>query len=242
MRGSHRALCRRSGSNSSTGIDGTIPTRQGSVVRRYPSGACGCDRGEAAIPVNDRRGRGVGPGSVDRCWNRSLKSSPYRPQSTAIFNCVRASSSENPRRRRSRKNPSPRLPSSVLASALQMARTSGARSRAFWAKICFDSKIFAATNVRPSSVTWRSASSTSASPAPGPRPPEGAGHRLRRSVRGPTGAGRRVLRGRPGSRAVRHMPPTLASGSGVSVGDPSPGAATVQMCAGGRVSRPVIRP
>jgi hypothetical protein len=34
------------------------------------------------------------------------------------------------------------------------------------------------------------------------------------------------------------MPPTLASGSGVSVGDSSPGAATVQMCASGRVTRP----
>ena len=43
-------------------------------------------------------------------------------------------------------------------------RTSGARSRARRAKICFDSRMSAATNVRPSSVTSRSASSTSAKP------------------------------------------------------------------------------
>ena len=38
------------------------------------------------------------------------------------------------------------------------------------------------------------------------------------------------------------MPPTLAAGSGVSAGEPSPGAATVHTCEGGLVSLPVISP
>lgn len=51
-------------------------------------------------------------------------------QSMPIRSCCRASSSEKPRRKRSRKKPSPGFPSFVVSSALQMARTSGARSRA----------------------------------------------------------------------------------------------------------------
>src|SRR6266702_1434204 len=78
----------------------------------------------------------------------------------AVSSCRRASSSLKPQRSRSRKNRSGRVPSLVVARDWQIARTSGARWRAWRANSCLLARMSAATNSRPVSVSSRSAWST----------------------------------------------------------------------------------
>jgi len=83
----------------------------------------------------------------------------------AMSSCLRASLSVNPRRSRSRKNPSRNVPSAVARSPFMIALISGARSAASLPNSILLVLMSAVANSRPASVISRSAAGTSASPS-----------------------------------------------------------------------------
>ena len=200
------------GSTLRTSITGDILWRR--FEQNVNDRGLGINRTSMTVMLLRLPAGGSGAGLVPCVVQRELpvlasksKSSPYRPQSIAIG----AAGVPRPRRSLGGTGRGRTLSEVPVLGGLEGVADGSDEWSPFTGPLGEDLlglQDSAPTNTRPSSVTCRSASSTSARPErPGRRPPGEAGRRPQTSARGPAWAGPRVLPGptedlrRPGHAA-----------------------------------------